>query len=424
MDQSQTKLTITVTPADYQKHLESASERLSARGGIKGFRPGKVPLDVMKREIGDMAILNEALESIVRETFVSAVDAEKLETIGMPHIQMEKVAPGNDLVYTAVVSLLPPVTVADMSKINVKKTVKPVDEQKVDETIAALRGMQAVEAPKEGPSEKTDKLVIDMAMSLDGVPVEGGQAKDYQVYLSEEHYIPGFNDAIVGAAAGEKKTFTLTFPQTHYQKMLAGKAVDFAVTVKSVCTRTLPEADDAFAATLGQKSIADLRDLVRKNMEHEAGEKAEQQAEIAIFDALIEASSFGSIPDILVDAEKQKMFYELKRDLEKNGVTIEQYLADIKKKEEEVLKEFTDQAVKRAKAALLSRVIAKEHQLAATAQEVSDELEFLKKTYRDQPEYMENLKKPEVRDTIATMIQNRKVIQWLKKRVLDGEKNA
>lgn len=415
---SQADFTITVPPAEYEKHLERAAERLSARAGIRGFRPGKVPFDIMKREVGEMAILQEALEAIIRESFVAAVQAEEMETIGMPNIHIEKLAPGNDIVYTATVSLIPHLTLAELNSIMVTKKEKPIDEEKVQETINALRGMQATETPKTGVAEKSDKVVIDMEMKLDGVPVDGGQAKDYGVYLNEEHYIPGFNDELIGLATGTEKTFTLRFPDTHYQKMLAGKEVEFTVKIKNVFTRTLPEATDDFAKTLGQESLQALQELVRKNLEGEATAKAEQEAEIAIFDALIAQSTFDPIPQILIDAERQKMFFELKRDLERNGVTIEQYLQDIKKSEKDLFEEFKAQAEKRAKAALVSRTIAKNEGLAPTDEEIAQEIEFLQKTYKDQPEYDENLKKTEVRETIATMIQNRKVIAFLKERIL------
>ena len=119
LDKSQVELTITVTPAEYEKHLPVAAMRLSERGAVKGFRPGHVPYDVMKREVGEMAILQEALERIVQESFYIAIKEEKLDTIGMPKIGIEKIAPGNDIAYKATVALLPKVTLPHLSKITV-----------------------------------------------------------------------------------------------------------------------------------------------------------------------------------------------------------------------------------------------------------------------------------------------------------------
>lgn len=412
------ELSIVVTPAEYQKELEAAAVRLSARANIQGFRPGKVPLDVLKREVGEMAILQEALEPIVQKSFYEAVTTEKANTIGMPKIDVEKLAPGNDIVYKATVATLPKVVLPTLDKIKVERVVKPTEDKQLEETMTALRGLQANETVKDGEATKADKVVVDMNMMLDKVPVEGGQAKDYQVYLGEEHYIPGFNEKLIGAKKGEEKSFSLIFPENHYQKMLAGKAVDFVVNIKEVFERNLPELNDEFAKKLGQNSVDDLRKLVKENMDKEAEQKADQRWEVAVIDSILENSKIEEVPEVLIDAERQKMFYELKRDLDRNGVSIDQYLADIKKNEEDLFKDFRAQAEKRAKAALVFRQIALEEYLAPTEQEIRGEVEHMKKIYKDNKEYIEKLDRPEVRDPIATMIQNRKVMRWLQAKLL------
>lgn len=414
LDKSQVELTITVTPQECQKHLEKAAARISERAAIKGFRPGKAPYDMVKKEVGEMNILNEALEHIIQEVFFSAVTSEKLETVGMPKIDIEKLAPGNDVVFRATVALLPAVKLADIKKISVKKEIKPTTEKDIEETLNAIRGMRAKEVLKTGIAEKTDKLIIDMDMYLDKVPVEGGQAHDYNVYLSEEHYIPGFNEQLVGLKKDETKEFSLNFAPTHYQKHLAGKKVDFKVKVKDVFERQLPELDDELAKKLGQEGLAKLKELINSNITTEHEQKAEQKAEIEILDKLIDGSKFDEIPDVLIDAERQKMFYELKHNLEHQGITIEQYLEQIKKKQEEVMEGFKAQAEKRAKAALASRQVAKEQNIAVSEEEIDKEIKIMEDVYKDNKDYLERIKRQEVRDTIAISLQNRKVIERLK----------
>ena len=418
LPKSQIELTIIVTPEEYQPHLEKAAERLSERTAIKGFRPGKAPYDMVKRHVGEMQILQEALESIIQKTFFDAATEEKLETIGMPHIHIEKQAPGNDVVFKATVATLPTVTLPDLKKIHVEQKAPVIDEKKVDETLDALRGMQAKEALKSGAAEGTDKLMIDMDMFIDRVPVEGGQAKKYSVYLSEKHYIPGFNEQVAGMKEGEERTFTLEFPATHYQKHLAGKKVDFTVKAKGVYERQLPEMNDDFAKALGQENVAKLRELLQTNLLEDAKRKAGQQTEIAILEQLIEKSAFDEIPDVLIDSERQKMFHELKRDLDRNGVSIEQYLQDIKRDEKQLFEDFKAQAEKRAKAALISRQIAKDQNIAVADDEVDKEVALIGDAYKDNAETQENLKKPEVRDALAVTLQNKKVMAWLKEQIV------
>lgn len=418
LPQSQVELTVTVTPAEFQKHLLRAAERLSERKKIAGFRPGKAPFDLVKRELGEMAILQEALEPIVKETYYAAVTAEKLDAIGMPKVDVQKLAPGNDIVYTATVALLPEVTVADLSKIKIARSVKPVTDTQIDEVLANVRKLQAKEVPKDAAANEADIVMVDMDMFFDNVPVEGGQSKNYRVYLSEDHYIPGFNKELVGLKKDEEKNFDVTFPKTHYQKHLAGKKVAVKVKAKEVLERQMPELDEAFAKSLGQDSIEKLRELLRTNLGNEAEHKADQQVEIEILDTLVEKSKFGDIPEVLIDAERRKMFYELTRDLERNGVSIEQYLKDIKKTEEELHKDFQEQAIKRAKAALLSRHVALEQKIEVSEPEIDAELKVMADAYQDNPDYLEQLKHEQVRDTIRTILQNKKVITWLKEQTL------
>jgi len=421
LPQSQVELTITVTPNEYEDEMKKGAVRLSQKIKIKGFRPGKAPYDIIKKEAGEMAIMQEAIEYIVRHSYHSAVVAEKLPIIGQPEIKLEKFAPGNDIIYSAVVALLPKVEVADIGKITITKEVKKIEEKDVDETLEALRGMQATEVIKTGKSTSDDKVVLDMDMFLDKVPVEGGQAKDYQVYLSEQHYIPGFNEKIVGIEKGEEREFTLDFPKTHYQKNLAGKTVTFKVTAKDVFERKLPEINDDFAKKVGQQSLSELRGLIQKNRQTEEENRAEQKAEIELLEKMIENSKFEEIPEVLITSEKQKMFYELKGDLEKHNVTLEKYLEDLKKTEKQLLEEFTEQSTKRAKAALLSRQIAINENLTVEDKELDDELKKIREMYKDNPQAQENLKKTEVIETIATTIQNRKVMDWMKKKVFTKE---
>lgn len=426
LDGSQVQLTITVLPQEYQEDLKAAATRIAQNSNIKGFRKGKAPYDIVKKEFGEMAIMQEALQTILRRSYHTAVVKENLDIIGTPDIKVEKIAPDNDLVYVATVALLPEVKLADPTKIKAKKEARQVEDKEIDETLDALRGMQAEEIKKEGKANDKDKLVIDMNMKHEKVPVEGGQSKDYQVYLSEKHYIPGFNEKLVGAKEGDELNFTLEFPKEHYQKHLAGRKIDFEVQVKEVFERKLPALNEEFAKKLGQQSVEELKELLKKNKQAEEDQKADQKFEIEILDAMIDKSEFEDIPEVLVNHEKEKMFNELKRDLEKHGVTLEQYLMDIKKKEDELLKDFTEQATKRAKAALISREVAKEHKIKAEESEIEEELQKVRDMYKDHPQwkqYKEHFERVEVKETIATTIQNKKVVAWLKDQV-KGEKKS
>ena len=418
LGKSKIELTITVEVPDYKKNMEQAAVRLSERAAIHGFRPGKAPYNMVKEQLGEIRILEEAMQSIVEHAFYQIVRDEKLETIGMPQISLQKFAPGNDLVFKAEIALLPKVTLPDLATIKVEKKEVSVSEEQKNEVLENLRKMQRKEVVKDGESTKEDKLVIELNMFIDKVAVEGGFAKNHQVYLSEPHYIPGLAEKLVGLKKGDEKEFSLKFPKEHYQKHLAGKEVDFKIKVNEVFGLEYPELDDEFAKSLGQQSLQKLSELLTANVLKEEERKEEQRVEIAILDQIIEKSTFDEIPDVLIDAEKNKMFYELKNSLEEQGVSIEQYLKDLKKTQEEIYKDFAEQATKRSKAALVSRSLAKENNIKVEPKELEAEIALIKTSYPDNETIQENLKRPEVIDTIAVTIQNKKVLTWLKEKVV------
>ena len=203
--------------------------------------------------------------------------------------------------------------------------------------------------------------------------------------------------------------------------MLAGKKVQFKIKVKEVLERHLPELTDEMAKKLGQDTVEKLKETIIKNLEAEAEQKAEQKTEIEMLEKIVADSKFEPIPTVIIDSERQKMFYELKSNLERHGVEIDQYLADIKKTEKELYEEFKTQAEKRAKAALVSRQVAIEQNLKVSEEELNQEIENMREIYKNEKETLERLNDAGVRESIATAIQNKKVVKWLKEKIV---KNA
>src|SRR3989338_2069515 len=419
LEKSQVELTITVEPADYKKDMENAALRISERAAIKGFRPGKASYEMVKQQVGEIKIIEEAMQSIVEKNFFDATKKEKLDTVGMPQITIIKVAPGNDLVFKAAVALLPKIKLGDLATVKVKYQAKEIGDKEVDDVLNDLKKMQTKEILKPGEAAKEDKLVVNLEMFLDKVPVEGGQAANHQVYLNEPHYIPGLAEQLFGVKKDDVREFSLKFPKEHYQKHLAGKDIDFKVKINEVFELQHPKLDDEFAKTLGQENLEKLKTIIKDNLIQEAKRKDDQKIEIEILDGLIESSEFSEVPDVLINAEKNKIFQELKRSLENQGIEMEKYLKDLKKTEEDIYKDFNEQALRRVKAALVSRQAALENKIEADKKDIDKEIKMIKAAYPDNKNVEENLKKPEVLETLALTIQNRKVLSFLKDKILN-----
>lgn len=418
LEKSQVELTITVEPTDYKKDLANAALRISERANIKGFRPGKAPYETIKQQMGEIKIFEEAMQSIVEKNFFDATKKEALDTVGMPQITIIKVAPGNDFVFKATVALLPKIKLGNLASVKIKHQAKEVTDKDIDGVLNDLQKMQTKEILKSAAADKTDKVIINMEMFINKVPVEGGQAPNHQVYLNEDHYIPGLAEQLVGLKRDDSKEFSLKFPKEHYQKHLAGKDVDFKVKVNDVFELQHPPIDEAFAKSLGQENVEKLKSILKENLIADAKHKDDQKIEIEILDSLIASSEFGDVPEVLINAEKNKIFHELKNSLANQGIEMEKYLKDIKKTEEEIYKDFTEQALRRVKAALVSRQVALENKIEAEKKDVDAEVKMIKAAYPDNKNVEENLKKPEALETLALTIQNRKVLQFLKEKIL------
>ncbi len=418
LPKSQVEITVTLTDAEMRPHVERAAKHISEHRDIKGFRRGHAPYEKVKAEVGEMAIYEASLERAVQSSYYAAVKEKNLKTIGMPQVNVKKLAPGNNCEFTATVAVLPNVELPDLSKIKVEKKDATVEDKQVDETMESLRKMRGTEVAKAGAAGKEDKVVVDMELSVDNVPVEGGQTKDHGVYLSEDYYVPGLPAELLGLKKDDEKKFTLTFPKEHYQKHLAGKDVQFSVKVKDVFERQFPELNEEFAKGFGQESMEKLRELLKTNLQTEATQKEEERQESELLEQIIAKSKFDEIPEVLLDAEKRRIFGELKQRVESQGLTMEDYLASVNKTAEEFGAGYAEQAEKRVKSTLALRAYIEREKIDVDAAEVQKEIDNMKEHYKNDKEILAQLDTVDTRESLAGMLRNRKALRELKEKLI------
>ena len=412
---NQVKLTITVPIEEMRPYLEAAATRIAEHTEIPGFRPGKADYQTVKRLVGEMKIYEEALEPIVRRTYVEAVLGKKIETVGSPKIDVAKLVPDNDLVYTAEATLMPSVTkLADYNTLSIDAKPVAIEDKAITAALKDIQRMQTKEirAAAGHTSTKENKVIIDMTIKKDGVPVEGGQGVGHGVYLNEQYYIPNFAESLIGLKEGEEKKFSLPFPEDHYQKHLAGTPVDFEITVREIYHLEFPTIDDEFAKSLGQTDMTSLKALLEKNMREEKEGEEKTCQEKTLLETLADASQFDNIPALLLNEELNKMGEELKHGVTEQGPEFDEYLKKIKKSLPELKLDFTPEALKRIKIALLIRDIAKQEDIHATAEEVDTELDRQAEEYKEE-DIKKRVYSPEYREYIETLMRNRHVIEFL-----------
>lgn len=416
LEKNRVKLTFTMTQEEILPYLHEAATRLSQQSSIPGFRPGKAGYEIVVQRFGEMKILEEALETIIRKSYVEAVLAHNIETVGSPKIDVEKLAPQNDIVFTAEVTRMPKtLELADYKSLNIEPKKVEVEQKEIDLALRDLQRMQTkeVRAPKDSPVSATDKVVVSMNIKKDGVPVEGGQSPNHAIYLTEEYYIPGFKEQLVGLREGDAKSFVLPFPENHVQKMLAGQEAQFEITINELFHLQPPEIDDAFASALGMKDLPALMDAISHNLQEEKHHEEHTRQEREVLELLAKKSRFEEIPDLLLNEEINKMIGELKREIEAQGAEFETYVSNLKKTLAQLKMDLTPQALTRIKVALVMRAVAEKESVEVTEQEIDTKLDRLAARYEDK-ETKQQIYSPQYREYIEQILKNKKVIELLK----------
>ena len=421
LPKSQVELNIELTSEEFNSYVNKAIKEISKEKEIPGFRKGHAPLNVVKQNVSDNTIAEQAASIAMDKTLFPFLEKEKIQIIARPQVEIKKLALNNPFSYKALLTCLPDVKLGKYQELNFKQKKIKNKESEVDKVIEDLRKMRVKEILVNRKLKQGDKAVIDMEMFLDKVPIEGGQGKNTTIILGDKLFIPGLDEKLLGAKKGETREFTLAFPSNHYNKNLAGKMVEFRVKIKEVYERQLPELNQEFIKGLGFNSLDDLKKQLDKNLIDEKRQKQDQTYEALILRKIIENSEFTELPDMLIESELNKMMEELKYNVTKQQGKFEDYLTSIKKSEEDLRKEFIPQADERVKSALIIRKIGKEQNIKASQEEVQREIDKLKDIYKASQEVLDKINTKEYQNNFFNLITNRKVIEWLKKENISFE---
>lgn len=412
------EIEVTISAEEMKDFYQEALKEIAQETTVSGFRPGKAPLELVEKEIGKIKILERAAEEAISHEYREIISTEKLEPIDQPRVEILKLAPDNPFVFKLIITLLPKVKICDYSKIKIQTRPIEIKEVDVDKVLKEFQQMRRKEYIVERPAQKGDRVEVDLEMFLDKVPVEGSPVKNTAFILGEDYYVPGLTDNLIGLKRGMTKEFTLRYPESHYDKNLAGRVVDFKIKVNNVYQIELPTIDDNFAKSLGNfETLAHLRAHLAKNLEEEAKLKEAERQEIDLLQQLITKSEFEELPEVLVESELDKIIAELKAAVEQQNLNFDDYLGHLKKSIIDLRKDLIPKAEERIKIALAIHQIAKQEKIEVNQEEIDREVEKFLAFYKDEPSTIEKLKSEDGRNYLKNMLLNRKVINWLKERV-------
>jgi len=416
LDKSQVELTVELSVEELVPYIEKGAEKVSQEVKVEGFRPGKVPLDILKQKIGEMTILEEAAHLAINKTIDEAIDKNTvgLQPFGQPQVSITKLAPNNPLEYKVVLSLLPSIALGKYKVLGLKSEEPTVSDQEIGKGLKDLQEMRAVEKVADREIKDGDKVTACVKMFLDKVPVEDGHHHDLAILIGKEYFIPGFDDHLLGAKKGETKKFSLPYPADHHQKNLAGKMVEFEVKVEEVYSRELPELDDKFAEFFQLKDLAELKTNLKESLLHERRHQADLKNESELLSKIIDDAKFGDLPEALIESESRNMLAELEQSVNRQGGKFDDYLSHLKKTRDELKLELLPNAVKRVKSALIIREIAIIEKIAPTAKEIAAKIAELKKQYANNPEVTKMIAEPGYTHYLENVLTNEQVLGKLK----------
>lgn len=423
LPKSKIEFKINIAWENWKNFLDEAVSEISKDLKIQGFRPGKAPKNIVEQKVGKDAILNAAAESAIRKNYSKEVEKLNLEIIGSPQISISKLAEGNDLEFIVVSSVMPEISLKDwqegVKKINAKFKAEKTEVPKEDiaKELEKLAKSRAKLVTVKRVAKKDDAVVLDFEVKRDGVVIEGGSAKDHNLILGSNVFIPGFEEQIINMKEGEEKTFELAFPENYHEKNLAGKKAQFEVKLKLVQEREIPSVDDDFAKSLGEfNNLSDLKKNIKEGLEKEKEfhKKEDQRGEIV--ESLVKKISLeGDLPEILIDEEIHKMLGELESQIQQMGMNMEDYLKQMGKTAEDLKKDWQPQALKRIKAALSLEEIGKENEIEISAESIEEAMNKTLQYYKNIKDIEKKIDMKRLYDYTRSMLRNEEIFKLLEK---------
>jgi trigger factor len=376
LEKLERKITLTLPTSVIQNEVNTRLKRLARQVKVDGFRPGKVPMNIVAQRYG-YSVHYEVMNDKVGEAFSIAANEAKLRVAGQPRISEKEQTTETEMAFDAIFEVYPEVVVKDLSQVEVETLKSEVTEAAIDKTVEILRKQKRTFAQRSMDAAATtdDRVTVDFIGKIDGEPFDGGRAEDFQFVVGEGQMLKEFEEAVVGMKLGESKTFPLNFPADYQGREVAGKTADFMVTLKKLEATHLPEVTDELAKSLGvvEATVEALRADIRKNLEREVKHRLLGRNKQAALEALV-ANAELDLPNSIVQSELDRMTQGAREDLKQRGIKD----ADKAPIPEEV---FRPQAERRVRMGLVVSEVVRMHNLQATPEQIKAHVEELASSY-------------------------------------------
>jgi trigger factor len=407
-------LEVELPPDRLDRSMNEAVRRLARRTRVAGFRPGKAPRFMLERVLGPTAVLDEAVDLLLQDAYRDALNEKGIVPLTQASVDVVQAEEGKPFKFTATVQIPPEVVLGDYTGFKFQPEIEPTDDAKVQSVIDELRDQNASLRPVEDrPAATGDYAVIGFVGTRDGVPFEGGSSERMPLILGEERLIPGFEAHLSGLSIGDTTEFDLEFPADYGESTLAGQTAHFAVDLKELREKILPELDDEFARSMGE--FADL-DALRVEVGHRLARNALDKARHGFADQIIEyavANATVELPDILIDQEVEVMHDEFRSTLARQGIAEAAYLKAMKQTDADLHTEFRPRSETRVKTLLVLSKIADVEGTDVTDADVEAEIAVARVRYSDDQRTIAYFDSERGRNFIRSTLRRTRTIESL-----------
>ncbi|WP_303289285.1 trigger factor [Marinobacter sp. SS5-14b] len=397
------RMTIGVPAQEIDQAVQKRLQETARTVRLNGFRPGKVPMSVVKRRFGD-SVRQEIVGEVMRDNYIKALQEQDINPAGWPKFEPKTMEEGKDLEFVAIFEVLPEIELGDLSKVSVEKPVAEVTDKDIETMIDNLRRQQAPLKEVKRKSKNKDIVTIDFKGSIDGEEFEGGAAEGHRLTLGSDQMIPGFEKAIVGGKAGEDLEIEVTFPEDYHNQDLAGKPAKFDIKIHKVEEPQLPELNAEFFQKFGIEAVdeAAFREEVKKNMERELKQAVSNKVKNDVVEGLLETTEL-DVPASLVDQEIDRLRQEA---VQRFGGQV-----DFQQLPKEI---FEDQAKRRVKTGLLFQEVVKKNDLKADAAKVEEKIQEIASTYEQPEEVVAHFNSsPDQKSQVESVVLEEAVVDYV-----------
>ncbi len=400
------RLTVVVEEQQIDEAVQKKLQSLSKTVKLKGFRAGKVPLQVVKQHYGPQ-VRHEVLQDVIQSSFYEAITKEQLKPAGMPNFEPKPSSPGAGLEYIATFEVYPEVKLGDFSSLSIDKPVVEITDADMDQMLETIRKQHINWTETDRAAAKGDKVNVDFVGTINGEAFPGGTGTDMEVEIGQGRLIAGFEDGLVGLKKGDQKTLDLTFPDPYQNAELAGKPVQFAITVKSVNEPTLPELNDDFAKKLGinDGSLENLRNEVRENMQRELRSNIENKIKKDVMDKMLALHKI-DIPNALIKQEAQALATQMANNMRQQGMR-----ADETKFSPEI---FEGEARRRVSLGLILAEIVKNQKIKADEARVKAKIDAIAEPYEEKEQVIKWYNADKSRKLeVESLVIEEQIVDWV-----------